>query len=340
MEERVGAAWQRLEAAMAEMPEELAPRVRAGASAAAMARCEATTGLELPPALRASLAQHDGQEGGEGIAGGWRLLGCDEIAETWKAWAARLDGGELPAEADAEWPVRALWWSKGWIPVTADTAGTSHHCVDLDPDDGGAPGQVILVWADRAERLLVAASFAGILEDAADELSGELDLDTAPDAAEMDVLMALLAGRGGPRRESQDWEDALVGDGLAEEPGTDFVPPTADDDDDSNDEEDDSQLDGTGLAALLRALAEPEPEPAEDHDEARRFLELLLANEGLELEDGERIDPLLPGTAALLAVGGDPDKQAVRLSSWLLEQDVVAELYITDEDLGVLLSQW
>ncbi|MEO0414502.1 MAG: SMI1/KNR4 family protein, partial [Verrucomicrobiota bacterium] len=47
--------------------------------------------------------------------------------------------------------VRNDWWNKKWIPFTYNGCG-DHHCLDLDPSDEGARGQVIRMWHDMAER--------------------------------------------------------------------------------------------------------------------------------------------------------------------------------------------
>ena len=46
--------------------------------------------------------------------------------------------------------------------MTYDGAG-NHHCVDLDPEKSGVPGQVITMWHDDDERAVVAGSFYAFL---------------------------------------------------------------------------------------------------------------------------------------------------------------------------------
>ena len=105
-----------------------------------------------------------------------------------------------------------------------------------------------------------------------------------------------------------------------------------------------------GIGRLLQALLQVEqgedgpveasPEPAGDVDAAVRFLQILVDNEGLEMEAGASLESIASGAATFLDGSGHPDKRAAALSEWLLEQEGVEDLYISDEDLGHLISQW
>jgi hypothetical protein len=124
---------------------------------------------------------------------------------------------------------------------------------------------------------------------------------------------------------------------------------------------------GGGLEALLKALAnidddddpgpisteelprppEPEPvvQPGEDQtfsadQEARGFLELLIAREALELEEGHAISALVGGVKPIMSMQVPSGKMAAILSEWLLDQEAVADLYVGDEDLAEILEQW
>jgi cell wall assembly regulator SMI1 len=54
--------------------------------------------------------------------------------------------------------VRDDWWNPRWIPFTHDGGG-NHLCLDLDPAEGGAVGQVISMWHDSGERAVQGHSF-------------------------------------------------------------------------------------------------------------------------------------------------------------------------------------
>ncbi len=119
-----------------------------------------------------------------------------------------------------------------------------------------------------------------------------------------------------------------------------------------------------GLKALLEALSKADDEPSEaaaeatvgapnqppiadDGDqsmgaveEARGLLEYLIRLEHLELEDGESVEALVPGTIEVLGSKASSEAKASKLGGWLVEQPSVADLYIGDEDLAAILDQW
>lgn len=109
--------------------------------------------------------------------------------------------------------------------------------------------------------------------------------------------------------------------------------------------EDDEELAPEGLNGKLPSLpAEPERSEGDQSmgaaDEARGLLELLVRGENLELEEGSTVEALVDGTVAVLALQISPEAKATKLSSWLLDQDSVADLFIGDEDLAAILEQW
>ena len=73
-------------------------------------------------------------------------------------------------------------------------------------------------------------------------------------------------------------------------------------------------------------------------EEARQFLQLLVNREDLELEE-ESVESLLDASE-ILQSPASATRMASMLSEWLLDQDAVADLYIDDESLAELLSQW
>lgn len=117
-----------------------------------------------------------------------------------------------------------------------------------------------------------------------------------------------------------------------------------------------------GLEALLKALAGDDDdlpqesgleEPTADlhtaidddqildeNEEALSFLQLLVSGEHLELEDDASIDDLTSGFAPFLASDQRPAAKAAHMSSWLLDQPSVADLFIGDDDLAELLDKW
>jgi hypothetical protein len=100
-----------------------------------------------------------------------------------------------------------------------------------------------------------------------------------------------------------------------------------------------------GYQALLRALARLDTDEDADQSmgadgEAKGLLDLLVGREHLELEGDADVGPLVPGVAQILALPIPHEAKATRLSTWLLEQDEVADLFIGDEQLAELLEHW
>lgn len=96
-----------------------------------------------------------------------------------------------------------------------------------------------------------------------------------------------------------------------------------------------------------RPVEPEEPEEPEEGDqslgaagEARSLLDLLVRQESLELEDDADLDELSEGVAEILALRVSSEAKASRLSEWLLEQEGVADLFIGDDDLAVILERW
>ena len=75
-------------------------------------------------------------------------------------------------------------------------------------------------------------------------------------------------------------------------------------------------------------------------EEAKSLLELLINRDELELEDDFEADVLAPGAARILAGRSGYEVMAQQLSEWLLEQEAVADLFVDDETLAQLLSEW
>ena len=92
------------------------------------------------------------------------------------------------------------------------------------------------------------------------------------------------------------------------------------------------------------AEPEAEPEPGDQsmsaEGEAKSLLDLLVRGEHLELEEDHDTAEMAAGAAEILELPISPEKKATHLSEWLLEQDAVADLYIGDDDLAEILTQW
>jgi cell wall assembly regulator SMI1 len=56
------------------------------------------------------------------------------------------------------------WWRASWVPFLANGSG-DHLCVDLQAQDGGTPGQVLVFYHDYERRPLRAMSMKAWLEE-------------------------------------------------------------------------------------------------------------------------------------------------------------------------------
>jgi CheY-like chemotaxis protein len=75
-------------------------------------------------------------------------------------------------------------------------------------------------------------------------------------------------------------------------------------------------------------------------EEALGFLKILVAREELEIEDGQRLESLAVGARDVLSLPISAERKAEALSTWLLDQPAVADLYIADDDLAEVLAEW
>ncbi|MBX2800948.1 MAG: hypothetical protein KTR31_24925 [Myxococcales bacterium] len=249
------------------------------------------------------------------------------------------------------------------VPIPADGTLELREGVELNSLDvlfkasvtiEGEPGQVLeakvtLVDESGKTLLRIDAQCEDVETGERVPFKGDLEVQVPEEAPEKD----------GPRPEpldedALDWDDETTLENLVvSESGTAPQAPA-------------EEKGSRGLKALLEALASlddeeaspssssaeapaalpAEPERSEGDqsmgaaDEAKGLLELLLRAENLELEDGANLDGLVEGTVAVLALQLGPEAKASKLSSWLLDQDSVADLFIGDEDLAVILEQW
>lgn len=237
-------------------------------------------------------------------------------------------------------------------------------------DVGGEPGQLVEAVVRMADAATLV--FSARIEDMD---SGEI-IDFASTHAVK--LPRGVPASGGPRPQVQteddlDWEDEHTLEKMivaAPETASDVPKPTPIDFDDDEEPAPSTKTPPRGLQALLKALVdvddpeapmhaptEPEvdiaailgkaaaPVPQGDQvvtpeSSARSFLDLLVDRDGLEIEEGHDLDELVSGTANILEQKGSPERKAHRLSEWLLAQPAVADLFVDDEELADILSQW
>ncbi|KAJ7074291.1 hypothetical protein C8F01DRAFT_1099976, partial [Mycena amicta] len=150
--------WDRLRAWLAREYPELGDTLNYGILAPDLALVEEQFGFELPRVVRESYLAVDGQEaesGAEGLFFGMTLLPLDDVLDEWRFWREVDDDPATGANSRLRQGMRSVptgWVRKeysqrGWIPLIADKAG-NYVGVDLNPDDGGSLGQVIVFGRD------------------------------------------------------------------------------------------------------------------------------------------------------------------------------------------------
>lgn len=153
--------WKRLQLWLSREYPELGDTLNYGILPEDLANIEMQLGFALPPAVRESFLVVDGQEAessagcSEGLFFGLSLLPLDEVLDEWRFWREVDDDPATGANSrllesmqsiPPNW-VRHQYSQRGWIPLVADKAG-NYIGVDLNPGDGGAPGQVIVYGRD------------------------------------------------------------------------------------------------------------------------------------------------------------------------------------------------
>ncbi len=138
------------------------------------------------------------------------------------------------------------------------------------------------------------------------------------------LLGALAGDAAAPPPEGRGADDPLAGLGAALlGGGSEDLP---------GDDGDEGPAGGLGLGGA--------PEPEADTG-GRMLLDKLLEAEKIELVPGASLDDLPPGVDAILNGRGSAFKKAEALTDWLLEQeDVVDDVYYTDEELAKVLEVW
>jgi cell wall assembly regulator SMI1 len=125
---------------------------------------------QLPADMLEIYSCHNGQMGiGPPIAAEWQFLSLEDSVRQWGIQKKLLEDGTFAnSRATATGPVRADWWNLKWIPFAYNGSGDL-QCVDLDPGEGGTPGQIVIYWHDRERRECVANSLLSWFESLADD---------------------------------------------------------------------------------------------------------------------------------------------------------------------------
>jgi cell wall assembly regulator SMI1 len=157
--------WHRLIELMRPHAPDVENWLNVGATEQQLRAAEEAMGVQLPDEVKEFYRIHNGQSrGSHDFWQGGELLSLERVVEEWKIWKGLLDGGDFDdAKGVPEGPIKADWWNPSWIPLTSNGGG-DHHCLDLDPAEGGNVGQVIDFWHDWESRTLAAPSFMAWFE--------------------------------------------------------------------------------------------------------------------------------------------------------------------------------
>jgi len=126
-----------------------------------IANLEAALGCSLPRDFVECLQIHNGQDPqAGGLLDNTEFLSTERILDEWTVWNDLLIGGDFNGiSSEPAYGVKDDWWNPKWIPFTYNGSG-DHHCIDLDPAEGGSRGQVITMWHDMGDREILGKNFS------------------------------------------------------------------------------------------------------------------------------------------------------------------------------------
>ena len=153
--------------------------LNAGASDAQLTAFEGQLNSAISPELKHLLKKHNGSKD-YFVLPGWELFSTEEIVGEWKIWEELYYNQFKPENysCSPEGPIRGdEWWRLKWIPFCGDGGG-NHLCIDLEPTDQGTIGQIITMWHDSPERVLISNSLTEFVTMIAEDFeNGELIWD-------------------------------------------------------------------------------------------------------------------------------------------------------------------
>ncbi|KAG5647166.1 hypothetical protein DXG03_001121 [Asterophora parasitica] len=157
----LSSTWNRLRVWLSREYPELGDTLNYGILPQDLAQIEMQFGFALPSAIRESYLCVDGQEAesaagcSEGLFFGLKLLPLEDVLQEWRFWREVDDDPATGANHRLRqvmqsippgW-IRKEYSQRGWIPLIADKVG-NYVGVDLNPDESGSVGQVIVFGRD------------------------------------------------------------------------------------------------------------------------------------------------------------------------------------------------
>jgi cell wall assembly regulator SMI1 len=139
--------------------------LQAGASEDELQLVEETIGVTLPEEVKSFFRVYNGQVWDLGVNSFVRNLTLSPTSvmiENWSFLQEEFDpddGLELYAEKE----LKPLLWNSKWVPIAANGGG-DYLCIDTDPSEAGAEGQVVYFWHDWGNRAVEAKSLFEFIE--------------------------------------------------------------------------------------------------------------------------------------------------------------------------------
>jgi cell wall assembly regulator SMI1 len=165
--------WNRILAWVEQHAPDLLDHLEPGAERAELAEAETRLSMRLPTALRTFYTLQNGTVGFaifpalEPDQSAFGPLAVDEIE--FLEIDEDDDSGEMTEDDfDADPGIRREFWNEMWIPFAAAGDRGDFLILDMAPDRGGRPGQVIEWRHDTNERRLVAPSLEHLLKQVAE----------------------------------------------------------------------------------------------------------------------------------------------------------------------------
>jgi len=178
--------WKKIEKWLETNAKHVLDSLQPGATDKEIAETERYLGVKFPKEVKEVYKIHNGQYSGKmlGFIEGREFLSLEEIKSQWQIWKELVEGGDFEGnEGEPDGPVKPDWYNLKWIPITYNGSG-DHHCIDLDPAEGGNVGQIIEMWHDEGTRTVVATNlkewlkeFVNALEEGEYEVSDEYGLE-------------------------------------------------------------------------------------------------------------------------------------------------------------------
>lgn len=203
--EDIEGAWIRVEAALSRVLPDSLPLLAGPAEASEIDAIEAALGVTLPPDFRASLRVHNGSNYGNPTPVPLEyLFGTGEIVELTQAWdseedpdfddprvmARDIDAGRIHVSG----PVRPTSSLKNRV-VVGTMNGDVNWFIDLDPPEGGTPGQVVRLDLECGQWDVLAPSWTALLVRYAEDLERFAD-DPESSTLEIDEFSGPACGWG------------------------------------------------------------------------------------------------------------------------------------------------